>query len=219
MKLNRVPRCLRLKIGQGFLIWNPGQVLTGQRRLNCLFISNQSKAGVPGRRMVTKALSLHTKCINNKYGLTAGTEGLSSKLFDLLASSSFDGFRRVTIRWKAWDLSAVMAPFLFFYVARETKGSAVFKVALSRYSVFLRRFFVQKMAARRLEAAAPANEKHGLCRTFFSSPVPSFAIDRRWSISQWPWQNHSSLGWSWSLRYDQESENKMTGLPWTMVKN
>ena len=133
--------------------------------------------------MATKALSLHTKCINNKYGLTAGTEGLSSKLFDLLASSSFDGFRRVTIRWKAWDLSAAMAPFLFFYVARETKGSAVFKVALSHYSVFLRRFFVAENGGEETRGHG-AGQREGLCRTFFSSPVPSFAIDRRWSISQ-----------------------------------
>ena len=38
---------------------------------------------------------------------------------------------------------------------------------------------------------------------FFSSPVPSFAINWRWSISQLPLQSHSesSLGRSWTLRY------------------
>ena len=52
---------------------------------------------------------------------------------------------------------------------------------------------------------------------FFSSPVPNFVIERRRSISQLPLQNLSSLGRSWALRYDQESENKKTSLPWTMV--
>ena len=80
-------------------------------------------------------------------------------------------------------------------------------------------FLRSKMAARRLEAAAPASEKQAFAALFFSSPVPSFAIDRCWSISQLPLQSHSSFGRSWALRYDQESENKKTCLPWTMVKN
>ena len=42
---------------------------------------------------------------------------------------------------------------------------------------------------------------------FFSSPVPSFAIDRRRRIRQLPLQS-SSLGRSWALRCDEESQNK-----------
>ena len=79
-------------------------------------------------------------------------------------------------------------------------GSCV-KGALSRYSVFYD-FLRSKMAARRLEAAAPVKEKQAFAALFFSSPVPSFAIDRRWSISQLPLKSHSesSLGRSWALR-------------------
>ena len=64
-------------------------------------------------------------------------------------------------------------------------------------------FLRSKMAARRRKAAAPVKEKQALAALFFSSPVPSFAIDRRWSISQLPLQSHSesSLGRSWALRY------------------
>ena len=48
---------------------------------------------------------------------------------------------------------------------------------------------------------------------FFSSPVSSFAINRRRGISQLPLQSHFSLGRRWALRQDQESENKRTSLP------
>ena len=57
-----------------------------------------------------------------------------------------------------------------------------------------------------------------LLHFFLSSPAPSFAIDRRRSISQWPLQSHSFFGRSWALRYGQESENKKASLPWTMLK-
>ena len=43
----------------------------------------------------------------------------------------------------------------------------VFKGALSRYSVILCRFLQSKMAARRLETAAPANEKQAFAALFF----------------------------------------------------
>ena len=42
----------------------------------------------------------------------AGTEGFSSKLFNL-ASSSLGGFRQMNPRWKAWNPSNTTAPFLF----------------------------------------------------------------------------------------------------------
>ena len=42
----------------------------------------------------------------------AGTEGFSSKLFNL-ASSSLGRFRRMNPRWKAWNPSKGTAPFLF----------------------------------------------------------------------------------------------------------
>ena len=42
----------------------------------------------------------------------AGTEGFSSKLFNL-ASSSLGRFRRMNPRWKAWNPSKATAPFLF----------------------------------------------------------------------------------------------------------
>ena len=41
----------------------------------------------------------------------AGTEGFSSKLFNL-ASSSLGRFRRMNPRWKAWNPSKATAPFL-----------------------------------------------------------------------------------------------------------
>ena len=72
-------------------------------------------------------------------------------------------------------------------------------------------FLRSKMAARRLEAVAPANKKQAFA-TLFSSPVSSFAINRRRGISQLPMQSHSSLGQRWALRLDQESENKKTSL-------
>ena len=47
-------------------------------------------------------------------------------------------------------------------------GRNVFKGALSRYSVdFMSIFLRSKMAARRLEAAAPANEKQAFAALFF----------------------------------------------------
>ena len=42
----------------------------------------------------------------------AGTEGFSSKLFNL-PSSSLGRFRRMNPRWKAWNPSKTTAPFLF----------------------------------------------------------------------------------------------------------
>ena len=71
------------------------------------------------------------------------------------------------------------------------------------------------MAARRLEAAAPTNESHAFAVLFSSSPVWSFLIDRRRSISQLAtclaksFLSRAKLG----FRYDQESENKKTSLP------
>ena len=58
---------------------------------------------------------------------------------------------------------ATKACLRFFNFFLRTK----FKGALSRYSVILCRFFRSKMAARRLEAAAPANEKQAFAALFF----------------------------------------------------
>ena len=102
---------------------------------------------------------------------------------------------------------------------RPLTFTRIHKGALSRYSVILCRFLWSKMAARRLEATAPANKKQALLHFFFLHLVPSIAIDRRRGISQLPLQSHSSLGRSWALSFDQESANEKTSLPWTMVKN
>ena len=76
--------------------------------------------------------------------------------------------------------------------------------------------------ARRLEAAAPANESQALAILFFSSPVRSFAIDRRRSTSQLstcPCKVillSDEVGFEiWSRKWKQL---KKTSLPWTMVK-
>ena len=63
------------------------------------------------------------------------------------------------------------------------------------------------MAARRLEAAAPANEQHAFAALFFLHS--SQLRDRSTSGYQSVTLAKSFLsGWSWTLRYDQESENK-----------
>ena len=80
----------------------------------------------------------------------------------------------------------------------------MFKGALSRYSVILGRFFAVENGGEKTRGRSAGQREAGLGRTFFSSPVPSFVIDRRRGISQLPLQSHSSFGRSWALRYDQE---------------
>ena len=70
--------------------------------------------------------------------------------------------------------------------------------ALSRYSVFYVDFLRSKMAASRLEAVMPTNESHAFAAMFFFlfSPVRSFVIDRRRSISLLPFYSHIPLSWT-----------------------
>ena len=74
------------------------------------------------------------------------------------------------------------------------------------YVVFLR----SKMAARKLKAAPPTNELPVLGRNFF------FTL---WELRDWLTSKYQSVvlaksffslsvGWSWAMRYDQESEKK-----------
>ena len=89
------------------------------------------------------------------------------------------------------------------YFYRNT-GTATRRLGLKVHCHAFQCFYVDffflrsKMAARRLEAAAPTNESLGLGRNFFSPVlyVRRFAIDRRRSISQLSLQSHSSLSLS-----------------------
>ena len=103
-------------------------------------------------------------------------------------------------------------------VSDLTFTSSLLKVHCHAIQCFYVDFLRSKMAARRPEAAAPANDLQALTALFFSSPVRSFVIDRRRSISESPLQSRSSLGTK--LAFEIWSRKlKQTGFPWTMVKN
>ena len=67
----------------------------------------------------------------------AGTEGFSSKLFNL-ASSSLGRFRRLNPRWKAWNPSKATAPFLF-WCGQGNERKRRFKGVLTLSAQFPRR--------------------------------------------------------------------------------
>ena len=107
------------KSGWVHLIWNQGQVLTAgcgetQERART-FISDQSKEVSRDRERRRNSIAAYKPQLTPPAGTEAppaGTEGFSSKLFNL-ASSSLGRFRRVNGRWKPWNLSKATAPFLF----------------------------------------------------------------------------------------------------------
>ena len=70
----------------------------------------------------------------------------------------------------------------------------MFKGALSRHSVLLYRFFAVENGSEETRGHGADQKVIGPWpQFFFLSPVQSFAIDRRRSISQLPLQSHSSL--------------------------
>ena len=98
--------------------------------------------------------------------------------------------------------------------------SSAVKDALSRYSVFYVDFLRSKMAARRLEAAAPANDSQALTALFFFTC--SELRDRSTSDHQWVSTLAKSFPSLGPLKLGFEigsSKLKQTSFPWTMVKN
>ena len=93
------------------------------------------------------------------------------------------------------------------------------KGALSRYSVFYVIFFAVENGGEETQGRGAGQQEAGLCRTFFLHLFRALrSIDVGVSVSC-PCKviRLSDEVGLWD--YDQESENKKTSLPWTMVKN
>ena len=89
------------------------------------------------------------------------------------------------------------------------KNIALLKVHCHAIQCFYVDFFAVKNGGQETRGRSAGERLAGIGRTFLVLEALSFAIDRRWNISQLPMQSRSSLEQSWrrALSTDQESES------------